>query len=73
MSLPRRPNNVGLIYQRAGAVHVGVDFDCVEQQVYWTEVTKGVIVRANYDGSGMQVVIGNGRITSPEGKTKQVT
>ena len=67
MSLPPRPNNIGVIYQKAGAVHVGVDFDCVDQTVYWTEVTKGVIVRAKYDGSDIVVVVNSGEITSPEG------
>lgn len=71
MSLPPRPNNIGVIYQKAGAVHVGVDYDCVDQTVYWTEVTKGVIVRAKYDGSDMEVVINSGEITSPEGERKQ--
>lgn len=67
MSLPPRPNNIGIIYQRAGAMHVGVDYDCIEQRVYWTEVTKGVIVRAKYDGSEMEVVVHNGKSASPEG------
>ncbi|KAJ7390770.1 hypothetical protein OS493_022328 [Desmophyllum pertusum] len=67
MSLPPRPNNIGVIYQRAGAVHVGVDYDCVESRVYWTEVTKGVIVRARYDGSDMEVIVNSGEIASPEG------
>ena len=57
MSLPPRPNNIGVIYQQAGAVHVGVDYDCVDQTVYWTEVTKGVIVRTKYDGSDMEVIV----------------
>ena len=68
MSLPPRPNNIGVIYQQAGAVHVGVDYDCVDQTVYWTEVTKGVIVRAKYDGSDMEVIVNSGEITSPEGE-----
>ena len=71
MSLPPRPNNIGIIYQRAGAMHVGVDYDCIEQRVYWTEVTKGVIVRAKYDGSEMEVVVHNGKSASPEGLEKQ--
>ena len=70
MSLPPRPNNVGVIYQRAGAIHVGVDYDCVDQRVYWTEVTKGIIVRAKYDGSDMEVIVKSGRSTSPEGTKK---
>ena len=70
MSLPPRPNNVGVIYQRAGTIHVGVDYDCVDQRVYWTEVTKGIIVRAKYDGSDMEVIVKSGRSTSPEGTKK---
>lgn len=70
MSLPPRPNNVGIIYQRPGAVHVAVDYDCVEQRVYWTEVTKGVIVRAKYDGSDMEVIVNSGKSGSPEGENK---
>ena len=68
MSLPPRPNNVGVIYQRAGAVHVGVDYDCVDQRVYWTEVIKGVIIRAKYDGSEMEVIVNGGQSSSPEGE-----
>ena len=68
LSLPPRPNDVGIIYQRPGAVHVGVDYDCVEQMVYWTEVIKGTIVRAKYDGSDMEVIVNSGKTTSPEGK-----
>ncbi|PFX25811.1 Nidogen-1 [Stylophora pistillata] len=67
MSLPPRPNGIGIIYQRSGAVHVGVDYDCVEQRVYWTEVTKGVIVRAKYDGSEMEVIVDSEKVASPEG------
>lgn len=70
MSLPPRPNNVGIIYQRPGAVHVAVDYDCVEQRVYWTEVTRGVIVRAKYDGSDMEVIVNSGKSGSPEGENK---
>ena len=43
-------------------------YDCVDQTVYWTEVTKGVIVRAKYDGSDMEVIVNSGEITSPEGE-----
>ena len=71
MSLPPRPNGIGIIYQRSGAVHVGVDYDCVEQRVYWTEVTKGVIVRAKYDGSEMEVIVDSEKVASPEGKKKK--
>ena len=51
-------------------MHVGVDYDCVEQMVYWTEVIKGTIVRAKYDGSDMEVIVNSGKTTSPEGKIK---
>ena len=49
---------------------MGVDYDCVEQMVYWTEVIKGTIVRAKYDGSDMEVIVNSGKTTSPEGKIK---
>lgn len=68
MSLPPRPNNIGIIYQRLGAIHVGVDYDCVDQRVYWTEVRKGVIARARYDGSEIEVVVQNDESGSPEGE-----
>jgi len=38
--------------------------------VYWTEVIKGTIVRAKYDGSDMEVIVNSGKTTSPEGKIK---
>ena len=66
MSLPPRPNNVAPIHQRPGAIHVAVDYDCVEEHVYWSEVTKGVISRAKYDGSQKQAVLKN--LGSPEGE-----
>ena len=36
--------------------------------MYWTEVIKGTIVRAKYDGSDMEVIVNSGKTTSPEGK-----
>ncbi|XP_067028180.1 nidogen-like isoform X4 [Acropora muricata] len=67
MSLPPRPNNIGIIYQRLGDVHVGLDYDCIDQRVYWTEVRKGVIARGRYDGSEIEVVVQNEESGSPEG------
>lgn len=67
MSLPPRPNNIGIIYQRLGDVHVGLDYDCIDQRVYWTEVRRGVIARGRYDGSEIEVVVQNEESGSPEG------
>ncbi|XP_072045347.1 scavenger receptor cysteine-rich domain-containing group B protein-like [Amphiura filiformis] len=44
---------------------VAVDFDPVDQLVYWTDVTTNTINRASLDGSNQQVVISN--LSDPEG------
>ena len=44
---------------------VGVDYDCKDKKVYWTDVTSGSIQRSNYDGTAMENVV-NG-LRDPQG------
>ncbi|XP_048586390.1 uncharacterized protein LOC5504315 isoform X1 [Nematostella vectensis] len=67
MSLPPRPSAIGLLYQSRGHVNVGVDYDCVEEYIYWTEIMEGCIMRAKYDGTKQEVVIPRKQVKSPEG------
>ncbi|EDO27820.1 predicted protein, partial [Nematostella vectensis] len=48
-------------------VNVGVDYDCVEEYIYWTEIMEGCIMRAKYDGTKLEVVIPRKQVKSPEG------
>ena len=36
---------------------VAVDFDPVEQKVYWTDVSRDTISRASLDGSNQQLIV----------------
>ena len=65
LSLPPRPNSVGVVYQSPGMVNVGVDFDCVDMNLYWTEITTGSIFRSSYNGSKLEFIIK--KMGSPEG------
>lgn len=47
-------------------VVVGIDFDCVDERVYWTDVPGHAIRSAKLDGTDVKVVVSDG-IKSPEG------
>ncbi|XP_031557799.1 nidogen-like [Actinia tenebrosa] len=67
MSLPPRSNAIGLVYNHEGMVNVGLDYDCVEEYIYWTEVMEGCIMRAKYDGTNRELVFQRSEVRSPEG------
>ena len=67
MSLPPRPGAIGLVFQQEGMLNVGLDYDCVDEYIYWTEVIEGCVMRAKYDGSGREVVFERSQVRSPEG------
>lgn len=69
MSLPPRSSAIGLVYNQEGMVNVGLDYDCIEEYIYWTEVMEGCIMRAKYDGTGREMVFQRSEVRSPEGKT----
>ncbi|GFO27396.1 low-density lipoprotein receptor-related protein 1, partial [Plakobranchus ocellatus] len=54
-----------IIAYEPGMLAVGVEIDCQEGDVYWTDAAKGVIKRSKLNGSDMQNIV-NG-MKSPEG------
>ena len=46
-----------LIVHKPGHIMVGVDMDCRDQRVYWTDVKGSSISRARLDGSDTQVLL----------------
>ncbi|XP_019624540.1 PREDICTED: nidogen-1-like isoform X25 [Branchiostoma belcheri] len=51
---------------KAGMTAVGIDYDCVDGYMYFTDVTGRSISRAKMDGSQPEVIISQG-LSSPEG------
>lgn len=41
---------------------VGIDIDCLNGYVYWTDVAQAKIKRARYNGSDIEVVLDQGRL-----------
>ena len=70
MPLPYQKNQVGKLYIQDDALFVGVDYDCKNKHVYWSEVTSGAILRCKYDGTAVEYVISKG-LGSPEGTCNQ--
>ncbi|KAK3773540.1 hypothetical protein RRG08_022252 [Elysia crispata] len=58
-------DNGQIIAYEQGMLAVGVEVDCKEGDVYWTDAAKGVIKKSKLDGTDMKNVI-NG-MKSPEG------
>ena len=55
----------GYIYRDPITLMVGVDYDCQDKKVYWTDIISGNIQRANFNGTSVKVVA-NGLI-DPQG------
>jgi len=66
-SYPYGPMSYGYIYRDPMKLMVGVDYDCHNKKIYWTDVISGNIQRSNYNGTGVEVVA-NGLI-DPQGIT----
>ncbi|CAG5121406.1 unnamed protein product [Candidula unifasciata] len=66
VSTDPRPGDYGqqLVYI-PGSLAVGVDIDCQEGDIYWTDAAIGVIRRAKLNGSGVEVIVTG--LKSPEG------
>ena len=64
-SYPYGPMSYGYIYRDPLKLMVGVDYDCHDKKIYWTDVISGNIQRSNYNGTGMEIVA-NGLI-DPQG------
>ncbi|VDP08501.1 unnamed protein product [Soboliphyme baturini] len=47
-------------------IAVGIDYDCANGQIYWTDVSGHSVRKANLDGSGVSVVY-DAELNSPEG------
>lgn len=41
---------------------VGVDIDCTAGHIYWSDVSRKVIKRSNYNGSNVEVFIKDGKV-----------
>ncbi len=46
-----------LIVKIKGQTAVAVDFDCHEQQLYWTDVSSGTVNRIQPDGSNYRITV----------------
>ncbi|BFZ12302.1 hypothetical protein BsWGS_15341 [Bradybaena similaris] len=66
VSTESRPGDYGhqLIYI-PGSLAVGVDIDCLEGDIYWTDAAMGVIRRAKLNGTGVEAIVTG--LKSPEG------
>ncbi len=56
----------GYIYRDPKHLMVGVDYDCQDKMVYWTDIVSKTIQRSSYDGSNMEVLIKG--LQDPQGK-----
>eukprot|EP00794_Sanderia_malayensis_P020432 gene20432-22446_t len=56
-SYPYGSMSYGYIYRNPQHLMVGVDYNCKEKKVYWTDITSKSIQRSNYDGSEMETII----------------
>ncbi|XP_070577200.1 nidogen-1-like [Ptychodera flava] len=70
MALYRMPLNefekAGRILIKPPQTAVGVDYDCRDSHIYWTDIYGKAIYRAGEDGSDMETLINKG-LNSPEG------
>ena len=51
---------------KPGQTAIGVDVDCHERYIYWSDVSGKAILKADYDGGNMKAIITTG-LGSPEG------
>jgi len=63
---PTKENNGQLILTKPHQIPAGLDVDCLNGHVYWSDVANGVIYRAPYNGSSTETII-EGVLRSPEG------
>lgn len=61
----RSGDNGQIVAYEPGMLAVGVEIDCKEGDIYWTDAAKGVIKKSKFNGGEMQNVL-NG-MKSPEG------
>jgi nidogen (entactin) len=69
LRIPLQPTkeDVGkLILTKPHQIPAGLDVDCLQGYVYWSDVAHGVIYRASYNGTISETVI-EGVLRSPEG------
>ena len=51
---------------KPGQTAIGLDVDCHERFIYWSDVSGKAILKADYDGGNMKAIITTG-LGSPEG------
>ncbi|XP_054154172.1 nidogen-like [Oppia nitens] len=72
MSLLRMPlqitkqNKGKLLLTKSHQIPAGLDIDCLDGLVYWTDVAHGLIYKSLYNGSSVMTIL-NGSLGSPEG------
>ena len=57
LSIPHEKETVGYLHLAYGDHVIGVDFDCVNEYVYYTDATLGHIERTKYNGTNTEAVI----------------
>ena len=63
---PTKEDKGRLLLTKPHQIPAGLDVDCLNGLVYWSDVAQGVIYKASYNGSGVETVI-DGVLRSPEG------
>ena len=61
---PSKPGEQMLL--RPGMTSIGIDVDCYQRFVYWSDVTSKRIMKADYAGQRVATIVTSGLI-SPEG------
>ena len=61
MRMPLNPDKQGSkIIFRSGQTIVGLGYDCLEEYMFWTDISGRTISRAKIDGSDSQVIVERG-------------
>ncbi|XP_041469712.1 nidogen-1-like [Lytechinus variegatus] len=66
MNLPLDGSQGSKVYMKSRQTVVGIGYDCIDEHVYWTDVSGRTIMRASIDGRDVSVII-NSSLSSPEG------
>lgn len=69
LRLPLTPSEVNpgqLLLTKSGQTPVGLDVDCLQEFIYWTDVAQRTIRRSMYNGSASEILLTDAK-SSPEG------
>lgn len=63
MQVEQNHNNTALFSHSQGSIVVGIDYDCTERKVYWTDLAGRTINRAGLEsGSEPEIIINTGAV-----------